>query len=348
MEIHTMTSKKGILIATLLVLGIINAGLYAVGPLLLDQKNISTHRQQAEAADMMSDEPILPIPLVAEVDKSVAALGKKLFHDPRLSADNSIACASCHSLSTAGVDGKRVSTGINGQQGSVNAPTVFNSGFNTRQFWDGRAATLEEQVSGPIANPREMATDWPAVIAKLKQDADYTKEFGALFTDGITSDNIARAIAEFERSLITPNARFDKFLRGDGSAITREEKTGFQLFKTYGCSTCHQGAAVGGNMFERLGTVHNYFDDHKSTGPEDDGRFNITQDETHRHYFKVPSLRNVEKTAPYFHNGAAVTLHDAVRDMAYYNLGVVIPDADADLIVKFLKTLTGEYEGSPL
>lgn len=343
-----MTSRKDILIATLLALGIIDAGLYAVGPLALDTEYLGVTRPRAEVAEVWSDEPLAPLPLTVEVDPSVVELGKKLFHDPRLSADNSIACASCHSLATAGIDGKRVSIGIHGQSGRLNTPTVFNSGFNTSQFWDGRANTLEEQANGPITNPKEMGATWPEIVAKLEKDRDYPQAFDALFSDGITSANIAKALAEFQRSLITPNARFDKFLRGDITAITHEEKAGYRVFKAYGCAACHQGAAVGGNMFERMGSVRHYFTDHKPTGPEDEGRFNVTHDEHHRHYFKVPSLRNVEKTAPYFHNGAARTLKEAVHDMAYYNLGVIIPDDDADLIVKFLKTLTGEYQGTSL
>lgn len=344
-----MTSRKDILIATLLSLGIIDAGLYAVGPLMLSSEHNHTEvRTSVEQLGEFANEPLQPLPLSVEVNKPVAQLGKKLFHDPRLSSDNSVACASCHNLATAGVDGKRVSTGINGQQGNVNAPTVFNSGFNVFQFWDGRAATLEEQVKGPLNNPKEMATDWPQVIAKLKKDPAYSREFNQNFANGITSENIAFAIAEFERSLVTPNARFDKFLRGDANAISSEEKQGYQLFKSYGCATCHQGAAVGGNMFERLGSVRRYYDDHKLNGPEDEGRFNVTGDKNHHHYFKVPSLRNVEKTAPYFHNGSAATLEQAVREMSYYNLGVQMPDADVRLIVRFLSTLTGEYEGKPL
>ncbi len=342
-----MTSRKEFLVITLLTLGLIDAGLYAVGPLFLDSQRYRPV-QKHEVDSVQPSEPLQPLPFRVEVNQPIAALGKKLFHDPRLSADNTIACASCHSLSTAGVDNKRVSTGIRGQTGKLNAPTVFNSGFNVYQFWDGRAASLEEQVSGPLTNPTEMATDWPQVVAKLKKDGDYTRDFEQAFPDGLTKDNIAIAIAEFERSLVTPNSRFDKYLRGDQSAITAAEKQGYLLFKQYGCATCHQGAAVGGNMFERLGAVRKYFEDHKSTGPEDEGRYNITRNENHHHYFKVPSLRNVEKTAPYFHNGNARNLEQAVYEMGYYNLGVKMPAEDVTYIVKFLKTLTGEYEGPPL
>lgn len=343
-----MAPRKDILIATLITLGIIDAGLYAVGPFFVENKPSRAQTVNAQPVNAWSNEPILPLPLTVEVNTAAAALGKKLFHDPRLSDNDQVACASCHSLGTAGVDGKRVSTGIHGSQGTLNAPTVFNSGFNTFQFWDGRAATLEEQVSGPLTNPREMATDWPSVIAKLKKDADYVAGFSAAFADGITTENIAFSIAEFERTLVTPNARFDKFLRGDASAISEEEKQGYRLFKSYGCATCHQGAAVGGNMFERLGSVRDYFKDHGTTGPEDEGRFNVTGNPTHHHYFKVPSLRNVAKTAPYFHNGKSKTLEQAVHTMGIYNLGVNMPENDVRLIVQFLGTLTGEYEGKPL
>lgn len=344
-----MSSKKEILIITLLTLSIIDVGLYAVGPLFLNSKKyVSPPRVQQDSAGAFLMEPIQPLPLQVAVNTQAAMLGKKLFHDPRLSDDNTVACATCHNLSTAGVDGKRFSTGIKGNVGKLNTPTVFNSGFNLFQFWDGRAASLEEQMDGPVTNPHEMGAGWPKVIAKLEKDPELAAQFKQTFSDGLTAENIKFSIAEFERTLVTPHSRFDKYLRGDPAAITAEEAKGYALFKLYGCATCHQGVAVGGNMFERLGSVRKYFEDHPARGPEDDGRFNVTHDPTHHHYFKVPSLRNVEKTAPYFHNGSVNTLEEAVSVMSYYNLGVKMPEEDVKLIAKFLRTLTGEYEGKPL
>ncbi len=346
-----MTSRKDILIAILITLGIIDAGLYAIGPLLQSDEGAHvshiSHIGETTGTSYAS-EPLQPIPQATVANPPLAELGKKLFHDPRLSKDNRIACSSCHNLAMGGADGQPVSTGISGQSGALNASTVFNCSLNTHLFWDGRASTLEEQISGPINHPKEMGTEWPAVIAKLKTDQDYRQSFDALFADGITAGNIALAIAEFERTLLTPNARFDRFLKGEATALNSREKQGYVLFKTYGCASCHQGAAVGGNMFERLGSVRNYFADHPGSGPEDLGRYNVTHDEAHRHYFKVPSLRNVARTAPYFHNGSAASLGDAVRIMSYYNLGVQMPEQDVDMIVEFLNTLSGEYAGHPL
>ncbi len=344
-----MISRKELLIATLIFISIVDVVLYAA--VALQPGNVvslPTGNGFLEEQSTIGDEPLAPLPKKVIVDPALAELGKRLFHDPRLSGDDSVACASCHSLATAGMDGKSVSTGIHAQNGTINAPSVFNSVFNTRQFWDGRAETLEEQAKFPITNPREMGSNWNQVIPKLQADPNYPGQFAKLFTDGITPDNVARAIAEFERTLITPNSRFDRFLLGDKSAITSEERQGYSLFKSYGCASCHQGAAVGGNMFERLGAVRDYFADHGPEQPEDLGRFNVTKNEVHRHYFKVPSLRNVEKTAPYFHNGKALTLHHAIKDMGIYNLGVNLPAQDIELLAKFLRTLTGEYEGTPL
>ena len=260
-----------------------------------------------------------------------------------------MACAGCHELSKGGGDGLRHAVGIGGQRGDVNAPTVFNSGFSFKQFWNGRAESLEDQVDGPVHNPKELGSNWPEIIAKLKQDADYSAEFTALYRDGIQSGNIKDAIATFERSLITPNSRFDRYLRGDRNALTHDEISGYQLFKSYGCIACHQGVNVGGNLFERLGVMRDYFKERgKNIAPGDLGRFAITGKPEDRHVFKVPSLRNVAVTAPYFHDGSLTTLEQVVGIMGEYQLGISIPPGDVALIVKFLHTLTGEYGGKPL
>jgi cytochrome c peroxidase len=295
-----------------------------------------------------SIEPIQPIPLHIELDARRVALGAQLFSDPRLSANGTVACSSCHSLDQGGADGRARSIGIFGRVGSVNAPTVFNSGFNFKQFWDGRAETLEDQVAGPLLNPNEMGSNWPQVLDKLRKDPKITRAFARTYPDGLTPLNLENAIATFERSLYTPNSRFDKYLRGDSQAISAEEKRGYQIFKSYGCATCHQGVNAGGNMFEQFGLMADYFADRGGENKADQGRYNVTGREDDRHVFRVPSLRLAALTAPYFHDGSAKQLEDAVRVMAKYQLGRKLSDEDVHLIVRFLKTLPGEYQGHAL
>ena len=294
-------------------------------------------------------EPIKPIPKTLKVDPERAVLGEKLFFESKLSGDNSINCAHCHELDEkGGADGLKHSFGVEGREGLANSPTVFNAALNFAQFWDGRAATLEDQAAGPITAHAEMASTWPQVIAKLKADREYSKAFARLFDDGITEANIKHAIAEFERTLITPNSRFDRYLEGDETAITEEEKQGYQTFKEYGCTACHQGMNVGGNLFQVLGVMGDYYQDHEIENSADLGRFNVTGNDDDRHRFKVPSLRLTVLTAPYFHNGVYASLYDAIRTMAKYQLGREIPDADVRSIIRFLYTLPGEYRGESL
>lgn len=299
-------------------------------------------------AAAQSDEPLKPVPLTTQVDARKAALGDRLFHDKRLSKDNTLSCASCHDLAKGGVDGQPTSTGIGGAKGPINAPTVFNSALNFRQFWDGRAASLEEQAAGPVHNPKEMGSNWSEVLVKLQNDAELVAQFKAAYPDGLQPKNIQDAIATFERTLNTPNARFDKYLRGDKTAISADELRGYQLFKNYGCVACHQGAAVGGNMFQTFGVMGDYFAKRGHVGAADLGRFNVTKNEADKHSFKVPSLRNVALTAPYFHDGSVPSLPEAVDVMFRYQLGRPASAQDKDLIVKFLHTLTGEYKGKSL
>lgn len=294
------------------------------------------------------NEPITPIPETVNLDPRKVALGGQLFHDPRLSSDNTVACATCHILIKGGMDGAKRSRGVNNQIGEINTPTVFNCGFNFRQFWDGRAVSLEDQIDGPIFNPKELNSNWNEVIAKLSQEASYVVAFNEIYNSEIHSNNIKDAIATFERSLITPNSRFDSYLRGKTDVLTSEEVEGYQRFKGYGCIACHQGVNVGDNLFERLGIMKDYFKERGNIETADLGRFNVTGIESDTHVFKVPGLRNVALTAPYFHDGSVATLDSAVLTMGKYQLGVDIPQADVQLIVKFLHTLTGEYEGKPL
>ena len=292
-------------------------------------------------------EPVRPIDTEVEYDEAKAALGFALFHDTRLSVDNTVSCATCHALETAGVDNHQYSHGVDDQLGGVNAPTVYNAVYNFVQFWDGRAKTLADQAAGPPLNPVEMAsTSFDEIIAKLNADKPFAKAFGKVYPDGLTEANITDAIEEFERTLITPNSRFDKWLRGDDSAITAEELAGYELFKKYDCATCHVGPNLGGQSYELMGLRRHYFADRGlELTNEDNGRYKETQVERDRHRFKVPGLRNVEHTWPYYHDGTRHTLDEAVRDMALYQSGVELSEPEVEKIESFLKTLTGEHNG---
>ena len=287
-------------------------------------------------------EPIKPIPEETGTDPGKVALGRALFHDPRLSRDGTTACASCHDLGNGGDDGRKVSIGIEGKQGVINAPTVFNAGLNFRQFWDGRAGTLEQQIDGPVQSPVEMGSLWPEVIGKLHQHESYPARFHALYPDGISRENVKNALAEFMRSLVTPNSRFDRWLQGDDGALTALEERGYALFKHYGCVSCHQGANVGGNMFQVFGVLNEYFKRRGNITEADFGRYNVTGNPADRHAFKVPSLRMAAYTAPYLHDGSAATLRDAVDAMFEFQLGREAPDEDKEAIVAFIRTLAGE------
>jgi cytochrome c peroxidase len=289
-------------------------------------------------------EPIGPLTLDHDLDPRLVSLGDQLFHDDRLSQNNSISCASCHVLSTGGTDRKRFSVGVGGRVGNINAPTVYNSRFNFVQFWDGSAQTLEEQVAGPVHNPIEMNSNWEEVKSKLDQDSAMVEVFEELFEDGITANNIALAIAAFERSLVTINSRFDRWLKGEKGVLTEQELHGYHLFKSYGCISCHQGVNVGGNMFGIMGVKGDYFKDRNSEITAADlGRYNVTHQSEDKHYFKVPSLRLAVINPPYFHDGSEITLNGAVRIMGRYQLGRELPEHDIDDIVAFLHTLVGEH-----
>jgi len=294
------------------------------------------------AGALATDEPIKPLPLTLNQDPIRVQLGRKLFRDPRLSANDSVSCATCHDLKRGGSDGRQHSVGFSGKTTAVNAPTVFNAALNFAQFWNGRAASLEAQIDAVIQNPVEMGSSWSGVLAKLSADADYPSAFSRAYSDGITKTNVQNAIASYERSLITPNSRFDKFLRGDNGVLSDKEKKGYAKFKHYGCIACHQGVNVGGNMYQRFGVMADYFEHRAGTSDADLGRYVVTRDENDKHVFKVPSLRNVALTAPYFHDASANTLSEAVDVMFRYQIGRVAPAEDKEEIVQFLGTLTGE------
>ena len=288
---------------------------------------------------------IEPLPeKVGTASSEEVMLGKALFHDKRLSSDNSISCASCHDVSNGGDDGLPVSVGIGGVKGKLNAPSVYNTRFHFAQFWDGRASSLAEQVSGPVHNPIEMNSSWPQVVEKLKKDKQLAARFRRVYGEGVTAENITRAIVSYENNLVTLDSAFDRYLRGDESAINAQERAGYDLFKAYGCISCHQGKAVGGNMYQVFGVTKNYFAEKEYVRKADLGRFNVTGNLSDKYRFKVPSLRNIDQTAPYLHDGSVETLEEMVRIMAEYQLGRPIEGDHVDAIVAFLKTLTGRID----
>ena len=294
-----------------------------------------------------ANEPVRPIDQMLEVDAAKAELGYALFHDTRLSVDNTVSCASCHELENAGVDNHQYSHGVNDQLGGVNAPSVYNAVYNFVQFWDGRAQTLAAQAAGPPLNPVEMASEsFEQIIAKLEADKKFARAFAEVYPDGLTEANITDAIEQFERTLITPDSDFDKWLRGDDSALTADQIAGYELFKKYDCATCHAGPNLGGLSYELMGLRRDYFAERGiELTNEDNGRFKETQLERDRHRFKVPGLRNVEHTWPYFHDGTRETLEEAVRDMGLYQKDVELTESEIASIVSFLNSLTGEYNG---
>jgi len=290
------------------------------------------------AAPAHAQEPVQPIEAPKSVNAAQAELGKKLWFDPRLSRSGFISCNSCHNLSMGGSDNLKTSIGHNWQKGPINSPTVLNSSLNVAQFWDGRAKDLREQAGGPIANPGEMAFTHDLAIGMLRSIPQYVAEFQQVFGhDRLTIDEVTTAIAAFEETLVTPNARFDQWLKGDKKAINDQELRGYQLFKNSGCVACHNGPNLGGTSFQRMGVVEPY----KTDNPAE-GRYAVTKNDAERFNFKVPTLRNVELTYPYFHDGAADTLAQAVDTMGRIQLGKTFTTQENADIVAFLKTLTGE------
>ncbi len=285
-----------------------------------------------------------PLPSAVEsadnpITEEKVSLGRMLYFEPRLSKGHDISCNTCHQLDKYGVDNEPTSPGHKGQRGSRNSPTVYNAAGHFTQFWDGRAPTVEEQAKGPILNPVEMAMPEPKrVLAVLRSMPEYVQAFQKAFPgekDPLNYDNVGKAIGAFERRLLTPS-RWDKFLTGDQAALTDEEKAGLNKYLEVGCQTCHSGVYMGGSMFQKLGLVKPA----EQTG--DEGRFSVTKQDADRMMFKVPALRNIEMTAPYYHNGSIKSLDEAVKDMAEHQLGRELTAEDVNSIVAFLKALTGE------
>lgn len=290
------------------------------------------------AGAVLAQEPVDPIAPVKDINLAKAELGKKLYFDVRLSKSGFISCNSCHNLSMGGTDNLKTSIGHKWQQGPINAPTVLNSSLNVAQFWDGRAATLKEQAGGPIANPGEMAFTHTLAVHVLESIPGYVVEFKQVFgSDKISIDEVTEAIAEFEKTLVTPNSHFDQWLLGDKGALTPDELAGYTLFKESGCIACHNGSALGGTSFQKMGVVAPYKTDNPAQGLS-----GVTGKDADRFKFKVPTLRNVALTYPYFHDGEAATLAEAVEIMGRLQLGKTFTPGENDEIVAFLKTQTGE------
>lgn len=283
-------------------------------------------------------EPIQPVPAAKGQNPAMVELGKKLFFDPRLSKSGFISCNSCHNLSMGGTDNLKTSIGDRWQQGPINSPTVLNARLNVAQFWDGRAKNLQEQAGGPIANPKEMGFTHELAVDVLRSIPQYVNEFNKVFgSRTVDMGKVTTAIAAFEDTLVTPDSRFDQWLKGNKKALTAQELRGYQTFKTSGCVACHNGPNAGGASFQKMGVVEPY----KTTNAAE-GRVGVTGKDADRFLFKVPTLRNVELTYPYFHDGEAATLGQAVEVMGRLQLGKKFSEQEISDVVSFLKTLTGK------
>ena len=296
---------------------------------------------------VLTDEPVAPIPLELRLNPEKIVLGGELFHERALSSDGSMSCADCHRLDKGGDDGLARSKTSAGVLEDFNTPTVFNSFFNFRLTWPGTYRSLQNYIEAKLTSIHLGNPDWLRVASKLARQEKYSQAFRHIYGSDINQQSVSDALSEFVRSLYTPNAPFDRFLRGDKQALTAEEKQGYKAFKHYGCAACHQGVNIGGNMFQKLGIFGSYYEKGK-VAQSDLGRYAITGDERDRYVFRVPSLRNVALTAPYFHNGSVGNLDKAVHIMASTELGRNIPEQDIQLIIKFLHTLTGIYHGKVL
>lgn len=298
------------------------------------------------STESLANEPLQAIPACVPTEAAKVAMGERMYNDTRLSLDGTISCATCHILDQGGVSNPeyRTSEGIYGQFGGVNAPTVYNAYYNVQQFWNGRAADLREQAAGPPVNPVEMGDQtWDDIVARLRQDKALVEEFEQLYPgEGLTEQTVTLAIAEFEKTLLTPDNRFDRYLKGDAEALTADEQQGYGLYKHLGCASCHVGVIAGGQSFEHMPIYGDYFADRDPSiayNADDDGLKGFTGKESDLHKFKVPTLRNVALTAPYFHDGTMATLEDAVRAMAKYELDKDLTDAEVQLLVAFMKSL---------
>ena len=306
------------------------------------------------ACEAYAQHALQPIPDSLATDIRKVTLGRKMYNEARVSLDGTLSCATCHVIDQGGADsrGTRTSEGIYGQFGGINAPTVLNAAFNVEQFWNGRAHTLADQAAGPPVNPVEMGDQtWEQICERLSQDASLVAEFQSIYPEGITQATVTDAIAEYEKTLITPNDRLDQMLKGDENALTEEEKKGLAAFMDNSCAVCHVGKTLGGQSFETLGIYEDYYAAREQSNPDivynddDKGLAGFTGNTADIHRFKVPGLRNISKTSPYFHDGTQATIEDAVRAMFRFELGVKeAPESDVASISAFLRTLDGEIK----
>jgi len=298
----------------------------------------------ATAAESLPKEA--PAPADNPTTAAKVELGQMLYHDPRLSSTGTVSCASCHNTMLGGEDNRPNSMGVNGQTGGRSAPTVWNAAFNAVQFWDGRAGSLEEQAAGPVTNPIEMGMkSWDDVVARLKSIEGYQQAFEQAFgKDSISKDNATKAIAAYERTLITPNSPYDKYVEGDKSAMTEQQVRGMEKAVELGCTSCHSGPAFNGaGAFQRFPVNTNAYFEAQYHFSKDNGLAEVTKKPADEHMWKVPTLRNVALTAPYFHNGSVKTLDKAVTLMAKLQLGKDLSKEEVADIVAFLGALTGEF-----
>ena len=302
----------------------------------------------AENDNYLRHEPIFPIPLSIEYDRSKAKLGEKLFAETRLSKNDQIACISCHQLTSGGDDNTAMGISMSAEQHIINTPSIFNARYNFRQNWDGSAKTLEQQIDAAVTNQHEFDNNWNDVITSISSDQELLDDFNALYKNGITKENIISSIVEFEKTLITPNSKFDQHLRSKDDVLDEDELEGYRTFKELGCISCHQGVNIGGNLYQKFGVFYNYIAERGDIKKPDYGRINITDRLMDAYVFKVPSLRNVAVTAPYLHDGSAETIEEVIGIMGKTQLGRTLTTDEIQLIKAFLNTLTGEYKNIPL
>lgn len=286
----------------------------------------------------------LPVPLPTSASSDKSQLGKELFNDPLFSANHSLSCNSCHSLQKAGTDQLPHYIGINKIEGTLNTPTVLNAKLNFRQFWDGRAKNFAEVIDDHISDKTVFSNSWENIIEQIKKNDGYVARFKQLYPkDDVTASTVKDAMTVFLDNLLTPNSPFDKYLQGDENALSEDAKKGYALFLKFGCITCHEGPSLGGNLFQKLGIYKEYYTTRPPTH-SDFGLYNLTANEDDKFVFKVPSLRNIELTGPYLHDGSIKTLEEMVEIMGVYQIGQTIPPFQINYIVTFLKSLNGQQE----
>lgn len=314
----------------------------------LARSDAGEHGNVTPVAMRLAGEPAAPLLTVEEPDLVKLALGERMYTDPRLSGDGAMTCSYCHDLSKGGSDGMRLSKIIGGGTRSRNTPTIFNVAMLSSFNWDGAVLSLRDEVQAVMESKKALGVDWNKVVPLLQNDRFYSDGFRVAYGGEISRETIVDAMVTYVASLVTPDSAFDRYLKGDSNALTMEQKQGYRLFKNYGCSSCHQGTLLGGNLYAPFGVFGNYVKDRGNETEADWGRFNVTKQETDKYVFRVPSLRNVALTSPYFHDGSVADLDKAVSVMAKYQLGREISHDDIEKIVKFLHALTGRLGGLPL